>query len=91
MGQTDSDHFEATAAKLRKELLQRAPLSWQRAKPMGGRESSPPQNRQGEREETISGAPVQAARQLKSKPVSVAMLLQVIVLPSHMACAQVPT
>ena len=27
MGQTDLDHFEATAAKIRKELLQRAPLS----------------------------------------------------------------
>jgi hypothetical protein len=27
MGQTDSDHFEATVAKLRKELLQHAPLS----------------------------------------------------------------
>jgi hypothetical protein len=34
---------------------------------------------------------LQAARQLGSKRVSVAMLLQVIGLPSHMACAQVPT
>ena len=36
---------------------QRASLSRQRAKPTGGRESSPPQNRQDEREETISVAP----------------------------------
>ena len=34
---------------------------------------------------------VQAARQLGSKRVSVAMSLQLIVLPSHMACEQVPT
>jgi hypothetical protein len=34
---------------------------------------------------------MQAARHVGVKLISVAMLLHVIILPSHMACAQVPT
>ena len=41
--------------------------------------------------EAADGGLAQGWLQLGSKPVSVVMLLQVIALPSHMACAQGPT